>query len=228
MKKFLVFIGVLLLLAGIGGCKSKDAEAPVIGEMDYQLVDTSSAQFEELNQGDFSRWYEQNYKEPGCYILKVKDQLYILISAGEKQAAGYILNNLRLTGKEDVIEAEINLIEPDLEQAATQTVTYPHFLAVIAYDRRPVSLADINGIPAVSAERIEQAAGVYIGRIDSNSIEIRVEGNEARAFAVNSSVQEKIENGEIQDGDQVSFQYITGHDDDPQLSIVSMKKIVSE
>ena len=64
---FLMMITTILFTAcsiSIPGVAKKENET---GNIDYNVIDISSKEFSELNNGDFKEWYEQNYKNGGIY-----------------------------------------------------------------------------------------------------------------------------------------------------------------
>lgn len=70
-------------------------------------------------------------------------------------------------------------------------------------------------------------SGTYVGRIDRNSIEIKISGlpdqEELRAFQLSKSLIEGWDDLGLKEGEQIQFQYVERQDDRPL--IVGAKKL---
>lgn len=95
-------------------------------------------------------------------------------------------------------------------------VTYPHVAELLAQDDEIVELVGAKG------EKIRTDAGTYVGQIDANSIEIKIDG-EPKAFRLSERVKENFEQIGLNTDDRVVFSYIPRPNE--QVMIIDIKKI---
>lgn len=95
-------------------------------------------------------------------------------------------------------------------------LTYPHVAELLAQDNELVELVGAKG------EKIRTDAGTYVGQIDNNSIEIKVDG-EPKAFQLGERIKENFEQLGLKTDDRVVFSYIPRANE--QLMIIDIKKI---
>jgi hypothetical protein len=83
-KIFMLMIATSLLLSAcsisIPGVVRKEYK---MGNIDYNVIDISSKEFNELNKGDFQNWYELNYKNGGVYNFSKDGNVYSNWCRGE-------------------------------------------------------------------------------------------------------------------------------------------------
>ncbi len=210
MKKMFICIAVLLITSAVlTGCASPDATRAVVGEMDYKVINIPSPEFEKLYEGDFADWYSTNYMVEGMHTFTRDNNLYMLISAGEKPTGGYYLEDLTVEGKENEIEVNVRLHAPGIDEMVIQALTYPHILVYMPEDEREIIFKGIKE----STQDIKKDSGRYSGRIDSNSIEVKISGvpeeMAARAFQLSDEVKNSFESYGLETGDEIIFSYIT-------------------
>ncbi|MEL7566264.1 MAG: hypothetical protein AAGU27_15455 [Dehalobacterium sp.] len=95
-------------------------------------------------------------------------------------------------------------------------LTYPHVAELLAQDNELVELVGAKG------EKIRTDAGTYVGQIDANSIEIKVNG-EPQAFQLSERLKEKFAELGLKTDDRVVFSYIPRANE--QMMIIDIKKI---
>ena len=95
-------------------------------------------------------------------------------------------------------------------------VTYPHMAELISQDNQILELVGAR------CENIRTDAGTYVGQIDSNSIEIKING-EPKAFQLSERVKENFEQIGLKTDDRVVFSYILRANE--QSMIIDIKKI---
>lgn len=98
-------------------------------------------------------------------------------------------------------------------------LTYPHVAEMLAQDDEIVEMVGAKG------EKIRTDCGTYVGQIDANSIEIKVNG-ENKAFQLSERVKENFAQIGLQTDDKVVFSYVPRAND--QLMIIDIKKIEAE
>lgn len=95
-------------------------------------------------------------------------------------------------------------------------LTYPHIADMLAQDNETVELVGAKG------EKIRSDAGTYVGQIDNNSIEIKI-NSDAKAFQLSERVKENFEQLGLKKDDKVAFSYIPRANE--QMMIIDIKKI---
>ncbi len=190
----------------------EEAELPM-GEIPYRLIDPAGDEFAVLyEEEDFASWYEEHYRQQGIFDLQGDVEQYILLGAGEQPTAGYQLQNLTLTGQVDMIETRAFLKVPGQDEVVAQVLTYPHILAAIDRDQRPLVLREIK---AANGDHVEYTidSGRYAGQIDSDFIEIQITGVPEeippRVFKLGEEVQDHFAALGLETGDVIKFYYIT-------------------
>ncbi len=196
-----------------------------MGELNYEVIDEYSPEFEKLSRGDFGQWYEDNYKLEGLHSFTRGKDRYLLLSAGEKPTAGYFLEDLVLVATEKEIEVKARLHVPGEGEIVAQVITYPHILVRILEDGRQLVF---GGIEEYTAEerQVKTDSGRYVGQIDSNFIEISISGVPEeiapRVFRLEEKIKETFETLELKTGDEIIFKYFSDKND--QLVIVELSK----
>ena len=95
-------------------------------------------------------------------------------------------------------------------------LTYPHVAEWLAQDNEIVEMVGAKG------EKIRTDCGTYVGQIDNNSIEIKVDG-EAKAFQLSDRVKENFAQLGLQTDDKVVFSYVPRGNE--QMMIIDIKKL---
>lgn len=194
----MVIIGILML-GILGGCKTETSEVKTMGDISYQEVN-----IEELNE-EMKSWYQENYKSKGVYDNVSDDgQRYILLSAGEKETGGYSVDILSIIGEEDEIKISGKVNVPDDDQMVTQARTYPYSMVKIEDDGTRDVVLDVFEEEKIEVTEDIEVEGSYVGQIDNNFVEIKVEG-EPRAFMLTDTSRDKIL--ELETGDEVNIVY---------------------
>lgn len=93
---------------------------------------------------------------------------------------------------------------------------YPHVGEMLSSNDEVVELVGAKG------EHIRTDAGTFVGQIDNNSIEIKV-NNEPKAFQLSERMKENIQQIGLQTDDRVVFSYVPKEKD--QLMIIDLKKM---
>ncbi len=224
MLVILVIGAAAVLFAGCNLLNREDTQNtdPVKGKLTYEAIESDSAKFTELNKDDFKKWYEENYENEGVYSLSLDDKTYVLISAGEKPTGGYDIENVVLIGEENEISVAAEISSPAADEIVTMALTYPHVLLAIQEDARPFVLKELK-----IADENKKDSGTYVGRIDNNSIEIKISGvpeeNAHRAFQLSEELKENLDSLGIHEGDAVLFAYTTN--DQVRPVIIEIEKI---
>jgi len=214
------------------GCNQQGkntGQNPQLGQLSYDIIELSSPEFEKLCTGEFNNWYSKNYKIKGAYSFSQGNYTYLLVCAGEKPTGGYFLKDLVLLGKEKEISVKVKLRVPAKDEFVTQALSYPHLLAKITQDSRKPVLERIEEIEKteVSNSEIHIDSGKYLGRIDNNSIEVRISGVpeeiSPRAFQLSTKVKESFEELGLKPGDEILFKFT--YSENSQPVVIEMRKL---
>ncbi|KJS82577.1 MAG: hypothetical protein JM58_14570 [Peptococcaceae bacterium BICA1-8] len=228
MKRKLVVMILLisfafLLLSCNNEVKETQKLQPQLGELQYEVVDTSS---QESLPSELADWYQKNYNKEGLYSFDYKENTYLLLSLGEKPTAGYGIDSLVLIGTDQEIKVNASLRVPAPDEMVAQVLTYPNILVKIEKDSRKSTLVELTEI-SVEKEPVQKDSGTYIGLINNNSIEIKISGVpdeiSARAFQLADKVKDDFENFGLKTGDQVHFTFYKNNNG--QLVLTSIEKI---
>jgi hypothetical protein len=123
-------------------------------------------------------------RQRGYFVFNPKDyvtgnDLYVLISAGEKPTGGYSINVDSLTLQNNTLKVVVKEQEPAAEDGVIQVITYPLVVVkmydliegiyVIDEDNKEFKEITTENLPSVSKSR-----GFYIGRnTDTRSLPLR-------------------------------------------------------
>jgi len=234
LKLFALILIVMLFAVACGTDGEDVTQKPEVkmGKLDYEVVDVNSAEFSELysdSDSEFAKWYDASYKAEGAYSFEIGENLYVLISAGEKKTGGYTIENVVLIGDDDEIEVTADLRVPAEGSPVTQAVTYPNVLLRIPFDERKVEFEGFKEIIEPSQQQeMSTGSGTYVGQIDANSVEIKVSGapedTASKAFQLEEKLKDNFEEKHgLQSGDEVEFSYFVDEYERPILKTI--KKI---
>ncbi|HHT63720.1 MAG: hypothetical protein ACOX4H_12325 [Bacillota bacterium] len=95
-------------------------------------------------------------------------------------------------------------------------LAYPHMAEMLAQDNEIVEMVGAKG------EKIRTECGTYVGQIDNNSIEIKIDG-EPKAFQLSDRVKENFAQLGLETDDKVVFSYVPRGNE--QMMIIDIKKI---
>lgn len=224
MRKIFFLLTAILItvLLAAAGCSPKLAGAPGVqaGEIEsepetemveYEVWKAGGGYPEELSE-EMEDIIQNLKKERGYFIFNPQtfqtgEDLFILISSGEKPTGGYSSAIENVLFKDDTLEITVEEKKPSQEDAVIQVLTYPALLLKLkgTYEFFAINNTAGEAFPPLSPERekvMQSASGTLVGRIDSNSVEIECNG-EAQAFYLEE--QSLIDN--FIDGEKITFDY---------------------
>ena len=226
-KKILGVFLVLIMIFTLTACVKQNVKKE-IGDLQYEVISPEDIKNEEL-----INWYNDNFKIYGIHVSNENydGKKYIIVSAGEKNTGGYLLEIDSVVGEEEIIRVNATLNSPEEGQLVTEVITYPNVLLIINDDGRDIKLGtfDIEPDTKTTEDKSEDAkketiekTGKYVGRIDNNSIEVSID-NEPKSFRLNDEIKQKLDNNVIKDGDNVVVVYYENEYN--QLILESMEKV---
>jgi hypothetical protein len=204
---FLVaLIALILILPGCGPGETPEGETPETGNPETKIPEVETPDEEEPLEyeivGDLNllpekvrRAVEELKAERGYFVFSepefnTGDDVFLLISSGEKATGGYRVVLDTLNASKSNLKVNVEETEPKERNAVIQVLTYP--LLVIKLNGTPENYtvqnteneifeelvySDENG----GSKQLERKTGIYSGQIDSNFVEIKIDG-QAKAF----------------------------------------------
>lgn len=209
MRKQFILLLLICLMVLVVGCvrRTTDTDPIEIEEFEFDVVEPSNLPTEELNQ-----WYNDHHKEALITSFDHEDFTYILLSVGERPTGGYELNINSVIGTKEAITINGELVTPAKEEMVIQVITYPHQLIRIKRDERPIVIGELkevvreienlDGSADIKEERTFE--GIYVGQIDNNSIEVKVDG-EPMTFRLSIDFTESFEANPPKDNSKIVF-----------------------
>lgn len=96
--------------------------------------------FENLDPGqapeEIAQWVDSNKNTEQCAVKKLDNNLYILVSRGEKKTAGYAVNITQVSGMRDQealnLTIGMEMTDPDPDALVSQVIDYPFVLIRLA------------------------------------------------------------------------------------------------
>jgi hypothetical protein len=222
LRIFALMMTTSLLLAAcsisIPGVVKKEYK---MGNIDYNVIDISSKNFNELNKGDFQKWYELNYKNGGVYTFSKDGKRYILIGAGERLTSGYTMKDVVLTGKEEEIEVEAKLDGPQEGETTVQVITYPHILLSISDDGRKLSCSGVELKDNSIKIELKKDSGRFDEITKDGIMKIKISGVPdnvaAKEFMLDDKIKESIKVMNLERGMEIIFTYYLDKDEKPTV-----------
>lgn len=223
---FVLLIIVTLLFTAcsisIPGAARKKYE---IGNMDYNVIDIGSKKFDELNTGDFQKWYDLNYRNGGVYNFSKDGTKYILIGAGERLTSGYKMKDVMLNGKEKEIEVTAKLYGPKDGEAINQIITYPHILISIGEDERKLSCAGVELQDNSKKVELKKDNGKLDEITKDGVLKVKLSGDSkdstAKEFKLSDKIKESIKSMDLEKGMDIIFTYFLDEEEKPVVIEIS-------
>jgi hypothetical protein len=216
---FLMMITSLLFTAcsiSIPGVAKEEHE---MGNIDYNVIDISSKEFSELNNGDFKEWYEQNFKNGGVYTFSKDGKRYILIGAGERLTSGYTMKDVVLTGKEKEIEVNAKLHGPKEGEVTTQVITYPHVLLSIKDDGRKLTCSGVELKDNSKKVELKKDSGRFEEITKDGLMRVKISGvtgdKATKEYKLDDKIKENIKDMNLEKGMEIIFTYYLDEDENP-------------
>ncbi len=172
--------------------------------------------------GDSFEAYLESLRQQRGYYVFTPDQVtdfeegytYLAIFAGEKMTGGYELKVVSVKTDGDSLKVTVNETGPAKGDAAITVITYPYAklriegifnsVEVVGKDGETFELKKSEQKYGVGLEEELEEQGLYVGQIDSNFIEIIVDGQE-RSFALAEELKANFKG--FEDGEEVNFFY---------------------
>ncbi len=169
----------------------------------------------------FEAYLESLRQQRGYYVFtpdEVADfeegYTYLAIFAGEKMTGGYELKVVSVKTDGDSLKITVKETGPAKGDAAITVITYPYAklriegtfnsVEVVGKDGEAFELIKSEIMYGVGLEEELEEQGLYVGQIDSNFIEIIVDGQE-RSFALVEELKANFKG--FEEGEKVNFYY---------------------
>lgn len=178
-------------------------------EISFDVIDSIDGLSEELQNS-----VEELKKSRGFTRLKDENGVMVMISMGEKPTGGYSITVKKVEKVQDKIKITVEETEPGKDDAVTMAITYPYTVIRIkqaqdeeieVYNQKGEKFDKIRMYegPGTDIETLNDA-GIFVGRIDSSSIEVTVKG-EPLALRHDDKLESKID--KLEENDKVYFTY---------------------
>jgi hypothetical protein len=205
-RVLLVAVILVALVAGIGWHVTAQAtDLDVLKERDIELTD------------EMLQWIEARRLTPGVHIGEFDGLRLVLISAGEKPTAGYVVKIDGITRSEHGWVIEARTTGPAGGDMVAQVITYPYALVGIKGNvELPIRVRDAaagRDWPTAEAGRsdVQTDSGRFAGRIDMMSIEVRVSGVpeeiDPHCFRLSDTMSARFDSFGLEEGDTFLFRY---------------------
>ncbi|MCF8010196.1 MAG: protease complex subunit PrcB family protein [Clostridiales bacterium] len=179
MKKLLTIVLGLIMSIALVGCSSQDNQSQK--DINYKEINSlknlPANITEEIPDIKNKRGYY--VFKPGKYNL---ENSLVLISSGEKRTSGYDITPIGINRQNKNIVITVKETEPDKDSAVNQVLTYPITLVEIKGNiSKNITVLNTDNdnfkfIQNNKGKNYITAEGTYVGRIDNNFVEIKIDG----------------------------------------------------
>lgn len=118
-------------------------------------------------------------KEDRGYIWfeNINGKTAVIVFAGEKNSGGYGIEVEYVTSYEDSIKAIVKETSPGKDDFVAMALTYPYVVILTDTAAEYLFVEDENGnkFKNLTMPELQFGTGVYVGMIDGNSIEIKID-----------------------------------------------------
>ncbi len=194
MKKLLAIIlatALVILLSASCGPPAEEITA-----LEYEIIEDVDALPENVKEKVASL-----KKERGYFVFTPEDyadreKIYLLVSSGEKPTGGYAITVKSVSEEDAVLHVLVEETEPAADEYVIQVLTYPlvvlelnrvhetytintageSFNRIAAEETPADELGDTGDEAPEAAPELIEKEGVFTGIIDSNFMEIKVDG----------------------------------------------------
>lgn len=231
-KKMLSFLGTVVLVVALTGgmltgCGTPDQEPELEngaepgndlpdetdGIVTYTVIDDGmKSSLPQAMLDDL----ELLKKQRGYFVFTPSDYdtgdaIYLMVSAGEKPTGGFSLSLVSLEKENGTLNIQLEEKEPAEDEMVIQVLTYPNLVIKLeqTYASYKITDTDNGHFPELTAADIperREAQGTFNGQIDSNFIEISVDGNPG-AYMLPTDLSWVLAEL-LNSGDEVVFTYI--------------------
>ena len=197
MKTYRMILGLVMILSMLAACSSSDNQDLIV------VGDTVAFERIGIEETDIS--IDEARQEQGCET----QGRYLIVYGGEKPTAGYSIEVTEIIYDEGTATVTVVETSPPEGSMAADVLTYPVDVVLLPSEiTGPVELVFVDTgteeAGASPSDGTSYAEGEYVGQIDSNSIEVIVDGA-AAAFYLADAAKEQITLYET--GDAVAFEY---------------------
>jgi hypothetical protein len=183
MKKISILLLFVLVMVFSAGCGSV-TNPPEPEDLDYEIFKEEDALPNDIGTVVSNLKGVRGYFVFDQQEYNTGDNLYILISSGEKVTGGYSLEVNTVSAEGGTLSVIVEEEEPANDVSVIQALTYP--FVVLKLDRSFENFSIVNTdtdkfdvIPADTVPEAMKKTGIYTGQIDNNFIEISVDNMES-------------------------------------------------
>jgi len=241
MKKIFAVALSLAIVVGAVGCSSSENEKAISDlpnaedsiNNDNKGIAVNYIEFERVDLEDLSEEFkeliEENKKEKGYKLLEdsSSEYSYLVVFAGQKPSAGYDIEIKKVVDNEGVTDVMVTQTPPTEGMMAAEVLTYPMDIVKLTGITDNINLIYLEGDSKSSTDPNQSTSmlattyveGEYVGLIDNNSIEVKIEDG-PQAFQLTDVTKEQISS--YKKGDIIGFDYLKN--EKGQNVIISFKQ----
>lgn len=231
MKSIMKLTAVIALSALVTGCAGINAIYAGTPKSGVKIVEGSDTNlyngnkgitvnkiaFEEVAEADLPESLKgkiETAKLQKGYIYEKKGgYFYIAIFSGEKPSGGYSIKALSIEDNEGATNIFVEETTPKKGDSVTMAITYPYTVIKASGITPDIALFNKDGsnfnappAPASSEAKVITAEAQYIGQIDNNSIEVKLNG-ETVAMRLGTSLVDSFKNFIIEKNSKINIKY---------------------
>ena len=228
MKSILKLTAVITLSALIAGCASKGAvnsnvpkgAGKPVENSDTNLntgnqgITVNKISFEEMADADIPEALKgkiETAKLQRGFIYEEKDgYLYIAIFSGEKPTGGYSIKVSSIEDNEGATNIFVEETAPKQGDMVIQVITYPYTVIKATGITLDIAIFNKDGsnfnAPASTKMKMIVSEAQYLGQIDNNSIEVKLNG-EIVAMQLGTQLAESFKNYIIKKDSMINVEY---------------------
>jgi|GEM_PF-6530031 len=171
--KFLMVLAVVLMLTATGvalgiGLDNNNGDAEknkeeVENKVRYEIIEDKDLVPSEVAGAVENLKTQKGYFVFGQPAFDTGEEVYLLISSGEKPTGGYDITIEKVEAEEDVLKVVVKETEPGKDEMVTQALTYPHVIVSLedAYETYQVVTAEGKELTNLAEVEIEEPDITY-------------------------------------------------------------------
>ena len=151
----------------------------IYNEVDFEVID------EENLSKTIKNAIAEMKDQKGYTYFRDENEYTVIVFAGEKNTGGYGIEVVSVEDIEGITKIVVNETGPEKDAFVTQVLTYPKVAIKVSNVAHNFEVTGMDGTeyPKLDDKKEKNekskidAEGIYVGRIDGNSVEIVIEGN---------------------------------------------------
>lgn len=230
MKSILKLTAVVAICALVAGCAKKgglDTSEPKVDtepavtvgarlDSGRKGITVNKISFEEVAEADISDTLrdkiESSKFHKGFVYEEVDGYYYIAIFSGEKSTGGYGIKAVSIEDNEGATNIFVEETAPAEGDFVLEAITYPYTVIKATGITPNITIFNKDGsdfMPeetTTAKEKLTRAEAQFLGQIDVNSIEVKLDGNIV-AMQLGAVLRESIQNYKLEPDSMINIEY---------------------